>query len=66
LFNAKVEAPSEEYNQALLYFEEFCIQPMRLNLSFVRTAHISTVDAYVKQADWKKKRQSNVLALFSS
>lgn len=53
MFNAKVEAPSEEYNQALLYFEEFCIQPMRLNLSFVRTAHISTVDAYVKQAERK-------------
>ncbi|KAI8340848.1 hypothetical protein BC941DRAFT_227149 [Chlamydoabsidia padenii] len=44
LFDVKVEAPPEEYNQALLYFEEFCIQPMRLNLSFVRTARISTVD----------------------
>lgn len=26
--------------EALYYFEEFCIQPMRLNLSFVRTDKI--------------------------
>jgi vacuolar protein sorting-associated protein 13A/C len=28
--------PGVENASALYYFEEFCIQPMRLNLSFVR------------------------------
>lgn len=29
--------PVVDKAEALYYFEEFCIQPMRLNLSFVRT-----------------------------
>lgn len=32
-----IEEPVVEKAEALYYFEEFCIQPMRLNLSFVRT-----------------------------
>ncbi|ORX52050.1 hypothetical protein DM01DRAFT_1408497 [Hesseltinella vesiculosa] len=44
LFVAKVQSPAEDDTQALLYFEEFCIQPMRLNLSFVRTTRVSTED----------------------
>jgi vacuolar protein sorting-associated protein 13A/C len=32
-----VEEPVIDKAQALYYFEEFCIQPMRLNLSFVKT-----------------------------
>lgn len=32
-----IAEPVVEKAEALYYFEEFCIQPMRLNLSFVRT-----------------------------
>lgn len=32
-----IEEPVLDKAQALYYFEEFCIQPMRLNLSFVKT-----------------------------
>ncbi|KAI9302632.1 hypothetical protein BJ944DRAFT_290009 [Cunninghamella echinulata] len=44
LFSTQVDFPAVEQEQALLYFENFCIQPMRLNLSFVRSTHESTVD----------------------
>ncbi|KAI8333584.1 hypothetical protein BC941DRAFT_504565 [Chlamydoabsidia padenii] len=45
LHNAKLELPSEEHNQSLLFFEQFCIQPMRLNVSFVTTAGGGTTNA---------------------
>lgn len=37
LFVMAIEEPVVDKAEALYYFEEFCIQPMRLNLSFVRT-----------------------------
>ncbi|CAO0798122.1 unnamed protein product [Mucor circinelloides] len=37
LYVMTIEEPVVEKAEALYYFEEFCIQPMRLNLSFVRT-----------------------------
>ncbi|KAG1472355.1 hypothetical protein G6F56_001588 [Rhizopus delemar] len=36
-FVMEIAEPEIEKTLALYYFEEFCIQPMRLNLSFVRT-----------------------------
>ncbi|CAO3643748.1 unnamed protein product [Cunninghamella blakesleeana] len=44
LFSTQVDIPIVEQEQALIYFEEFCIQPMKLNLSFVSSSHESTVD----------------------
>ncbi|KAI9279983.1 hypothetical protein BY458DRAFT_470198 [Sporodiniella umbellata] len=35
-FLMKFEEPAPEKESALYYFEEFCIQPMRLNLSFAK------------------------------
>jgi vacuolar protein sorting-associated protein 13A/C len=35
MFTMTIEEPVTEKAEALYYFEEFCIQPMRLNLSFV-------------------------------
>ncbi|KAG0748282.1 hypothetical protein G6F57_007048 [Rhizopus arrhizus] len=37
MFIMEISEPAFEKTYALYYFEEFCIQPMRLNLSFVRT-----------------------------
>ncbi|GAA5798753.1 hypothetical protein HPULCUR_004159 [Helicostylum pulchrum] len=37
MFVMTIEEPDVDKAEALYYFEEFCIQPMRLNLSFVRT-----------------------------
>ncbi|KAI7898920.1 uncharacterized protein BX663DRAFT_555462 [Cokeromyces recurvatus] len=37
LFVMKIEEPAADKAEALYYFEEFCIQPMRLNLSLVKT-----------------------------
>jgi vacuolar protein sorting-associated protein 13A/C len=37
MFVMSIPEPVVEKAEALYYFEEFCIQPMRLNLSFVRT-----------------------------
>lgn len=37
MFVMSIAEPVVEKAEALYYFEEFCIQPMRLNLSFVRT-----------------------------
>ena len=37
MFVMTIAEPVVEKAEALYYFEEFCIQPMRLNLSFVRT-----------------------------
>ncbi|KAI8075646.1 hypothetical protein BDF21DRAFT_495147 [Thamnidium elegans] len=37
MFVMAIEEPVVDKAEALYYFEEFCIQPMRLNLSFVRT-----------------------------
>ncbi|SAL98237.1 hypothetical protein [Absidia glauca] len=45
LHNAELGLPTEEPNQALLFFEQFCIQPMRLNVSFATTAGTGTTDA---------------------
>jgi vacuolar protein sorting-associated protein 13A/C len=40
MFIMKLAEPVVDKAEALYYFEEFCIQPMRLNLSFVRTDRI--------------------------
>jgi vacuolar protein sorting-associated protein 13A/C len=40
-----IEEPVNEKAEALYYFEEFCIQPMRLNVSFVRTEKLHSGDA---------------------
>ncbi|KAL0077823.1 hypothetical protein F4703DRAFT_1910666 [Phycomyces blakesleeanus] len=42
LFTQEIPEPELEQTQALYYFEEFCIQPMRLNISFVRTERINS------------------------
>ncbi|KAI8639786.1 hypothetical protein BD408DRAFT_476983 [Parasitella parasitica] len=44
LYVMTIEEPVVEKEEALYYFEEFCIQPMRLNLSFVRTEKIEDND----------------------
>ncbi|CEP17102.1 hypothetical protein [Parasitella parasitica] len=44
LYVMTIEEPIVEKEEALYYFEEFCIQPMRLNLSFVRTERIEESD----------------------
>lgn len=44
LYVMTIEEPVVEKAEALYYFEEFCIQPMRLNLSFVRTDKIDDGD----------------------
>lgn len=40
MFTMTVAEPTVDKAQAIYYFEEFCIQPMRLNLSFVRTEEL--------------------------
>ncbi|CAO3621876.1 unnamed protein product [Mucor fragilis] len=45
LYIMTIEEPVVEKTEALYYFEEFCIQPMRLNLSFVRTEKLDDSDA---------------------
>ncbi|KAI8884432.1 hypothetical protein K501DRAFT_332624 [Backusella circina FSU 941] len=45
IFTMTVAEPSVDKAQAIYYFEEFCIQPMRLNLSFVRTEEIDNTEA---------------------
>ncbi|KAG2213335.1 hypothetical protein INT46_007194 [Mucor plumbeus] len=45
LYVMTIEEPVVEKAEALYYFEEFCIQPMRLNLSFVRTEKLDNSDA---------------------
>lgn len=45
LYVMTIEEPAVEKAEALYYFEEFCIQPMRLNLSFVRTEKLDNSDA---------------------
>lgn len=40
-----IAEPVVEKEEALYYFEEFCIQPMRLNLSFVRTEKLESEDS---------------------
>ncbi|KAI7863890.1 hypothetical protein BDF14DRAFT_1998124 [Spinellus fusiger] len=42
LFSSEIKEPGLDQSQALYYFEEFCIQPMRLSISFVRTEEIDT------------------------
>ncbi|OAD04505.1 hypothetical protein MUCCIDRAFT_141025 [Mucor lusitanicus CBS 277.49] len=44
LYIMTIEEPVVEKAEALYYFEEFCIQPMRLNLSFVRTEKLDDSD----------------------
>lgn len=41
LFVMEIAEPTVEKTYALYYFEEFYIQPMRLNISFVRTEKMS-------------------------
>ncbi|KAL9556691.1 hypothetical protein MBANPS3_001742 [Mucor bainieri] len=45
LYVMTIEEPVVEKTEALYYFEEFCIQPMRLNLSFTRTEKLEDSDA---------------------
>ncbi|RCH95152.1 hypothetical protein CU098_002571, partial [Rhizopus stolonifer] len=45
MFIMKIEEPVVEKEEALYYFEEFCIQPMRLNLSFVRTDNVDATNS---------------------
>ncbi|KAI9014452.1 hypothetical protein CLU79DRAFT_890124 [Phycomyces nitens] len=45
LFIQQIPEPESDQDQALYYFEEFCIQPMRLNISFVRTERISSEES---------------------
>ncbi|KAI9475459.1 MAG: hypothetical protein EXX96DRAFT_266961 [Benjaminiella poitrasii] len=47
LFVMEIEEPAADKAQALYYFEEFCIQPMRLNLSFVKTDRYDDNDTKV-------------------
>ena len=44
LFSMELAEPVVQNTPALYYFQEFCIQPMRLNLSFSRTDRINAVD----------------------
>ncbi|KAI9272903.1 hypothetical protein BDA99DRAFT_569176 [Phascolomyces articulosus] len=44
LFSMEVAEPVVQNTPALYYFQEFCIQPMRLNLSFSRTDRINAID----------------------
>ncbi|KAI8363865.1 hypothetical protein EDC96DRAFT_608831 [Choanephora cucurbitarum] len=45
IFVMKIEEPVADKEDALYYFEEFCIQPMRLNLSFVRTDNVNETNS---------------------
>jgi hypothetical protein len=45
MFVMSFEEPVVEKAEALYYFEEFCIQPMRLNLSFVRTEKLDNEES---------------------
>ncbi|KAI8978652.1 hypothetical protein BDB01DRAFT_799548 [Pilobolus umbonatus] len=46
LFVMTIEKPEEEKADALYYFEEFCIQPMLLNVSIAQTESIQRSDAH--------------------
>lgn len=45
LFKKEIPEPECQQVPALYYFQEFCIQPMRLNLSFMRTEHLNAAEA---------------------
>ncbi|KAI9322742.1 hypothetical protein BX666DRAFT_2109183 [Dichotomocladium elegans] len=45
LFKNEVPEPVLQKVPALYYFQEFCIQPMRLNISFVKTDRINAAEA---------------------
>lgn len=47
MFVMSIAEPVVEKAEALYYFEEFCIQPMRLNLSFVRTERMDEQESSV-------------------
>jgi hypothetical protein len=50
-----IAEPVVEKEKALYYFEEFCIQPMRLNLSFVRTEKLDNEESrYVFLPSFKR------------
>ncbi|KAI9491569.1 hypothetical protein BDB00DRAFT_766791 [Zychaea mexicana] len=44
LFSTRIAEPVVQNTPALYYFQEFCIQPMRLNLAFSRTDRINAID----------------------
>ncbi|KAI8376296.1 uncharacterized protein BYT42DRAFT_594245 [Radiomyces spectabilis] len=45
VFSKAIPEPEIGARQAIYYFEEFCIQPMRLNLSFMRTERVNAMEA---------------------